>query len=439
MKKSMIRHWDVLLSSSFIILFIYALPISAVESSYQCTLTENIQDALINNPAIKARQEAIEAARYSKKQACANLLPRLSTSYEYTHVKEKDYLWPDFPVTTNENYQWKATLEQPVFNGFALINTVKLAGVGQDLAETEFEIEKLDLALKVKQTYFNILKTGQNLDVAAQAVKSIGAHVTVAHSFFEVGKIPAHDLLEAEVRYANAQEELIHAQNAVHIARATFNMLLARSLETPFTIADILTYKPLSDTYEVYLKQALNKRLELKAIDLSLQRTVLEEQIAKSAYYPEVSLRYDYIKEGDTPDVAGSDYHKKDYWEASAFLTWYFWEWGKTHYSVRQKQSRKKQLQHIRAMAADKIRLEIKEALLALERVEKKIPTTRKAVKLAEENLRIKQKRYQMQLTTSTEVLDAQTLLSEALNHYHNALYDHNLAKARLSRAVGDY
>ena len=44
-----------------------------------------------------------------------------------------------------------------------------------------------------------------------------------------------------------------------------------------------------------------------------------------------------------------------------------------------------------------------------------------------------------MQIITSTEVLDAQTLLSEAQSYYHNALYDHNLAKAKLSRALGDY
>ena len=418
--------------------FMFALPVSAAESSRKYTLAQSIQEAMANNPVIKVKQEAILAARYSIKQAYTNLLPTLSTSYEYTHESEKDYLW-GFPMSTKENYQWWATIEQHVFKGFALTNTVKFAGVGLELAQTELEIEKLNLALNVKQAYFIILKTDRNLNVATQTVESIGAHVTVAHSFFEVGKIPAHDLLEAEVRYANAQEKLIHAQNAVHLARATFNMLLARPLETPFIIADILMYEPLSDTNKTYLKQALNNRLELKAIDLSLKRAALEEKIAQSAYYPNISLRYDYIKEGDDPDVAGSDYHKEDYWEASASLTWFFWEWGKTHYIVKQKQSRKKQLQHTRAMVTDQISLEVKEVFLALKRGEKKIPTTRKAVKLAEENLRIKQERYRMQLTTSTEVLDAQTLLSEAQNHYHNALYDHNLAKAKLSRALSDY
>ncbi|MCD6298013.1 MAG: TolC family protein, partial [Deltaproteobacteria bacterium] len=69
----------------------------------------------------------------------------------------------------------------------------------------------------------------------------------------------------------------------------------------------------------------------------------------------------------------------------------------------------------------------------------KNIPTTSKAVEQAEENLRVSEERYKAQVTTSTEVLDAQTLLTEGRMNYYRALYDHNLAKARLRRAIGEY
>ena len=87
----------------------------------------------------------------------------------------------------------------------------------------------------------------------------------------------------------------------------------------------------------------------------------------------------------------------------------------------------------------DGIRLELKNAILNLEQAEKNIPTAKKAVEQAEENLRVSQERYKAQVTTSTEVLDAQTLLSQARTNYYSALYDHNLAKAALLRAVGEY
>jgi outer membrane protein len=85
------------------------------------------------------------------------------------------------------------------------------------------------------------------------------------------------------------------------------------------------------------------------------------------------------------------------------------------------------------------IRLEVKDAILGLETAEKNIPTTQKAVAQGEENLRVNEERYKAQVTTITDLLDAQTLLAQARANYYQALYDHNLAKARLERATGRY
>jgi outer membrane protein len=62
-----------------------------------------------------------------------------------------------------------------------------------------------------------------------------------------------------------------------------------------------------------------------------------------------------------------------------------------------------------------------------------------KAVEQGEENLRVSEERYKAQVTTITEVLDAQTLLTQARVNYYSALYSHNLAKARLRRGMGEY
>ena len=60
-----------------------------------------------------------------------------------------------------------------------------------------------------------------------------------------------------------------------------------------------------------------------------------------------------------------------------------------------------------------------------------------KAVGQAEENYRINQERYKEQVATSTEVLDALTLLDRAQVNYYTALSDFNIARARLQKATG--
>ncbi|HID30825.1 MAG TPA: TolC family protein, partial [Desulfobacterales bacterium] len=308
-----------------------------------------------------------------------------------------------------------------------------------DQSKIPVELEKLNLALRVKEAYFGILKADKALEVARKAVESLESHARVARSFYEVGMIPVNDLLKAEVELANAEHDLVKVQNASRLARSAFNVVLSRAINAPVEVEDILVYKPEPGNFQEYLEKALKNRPEIKLLDINILQADQQIRLAKSKNYPEIALTYDYIKEGDKPDVSGSSFHDAGRWEAMVGLSWTFWEWGKTHYAVKEKESLKKQLIQTKKALEDSIRLEIEDAVLALEEAAKNIPTTRKAVEQAEENLRVSEERYKVQVTTSTEVLDAQTLLTQARTNYYDALYDHNLAKAKLKRAMGEY
>lgn len=412
------------------------------------TLDGSIREAINNNWSIKAKKEDINRSIYVKDQAKAAFLPRLSTSYGYTRLSEINksapvtigpYTIPSQELNTRDNYQWKGTVTQPIFTGYALSSSYELAKLGINLAELELEFEKLDLGLRVKQAYFDILKADRAVDVAKKAVASLDSHVQVARNFYKVGMIPINDLLKAEVELANAQYNLVKAQNSSLLSRSAFNIVLAREINKPVEVEDILNYRPESGDFETYLNRALKNRPDIKAIDTSILQAEQAVRLAGSTSYPEVSLVYDYIKEGDHPDVSGSNFHEGDRWQSMAVLSWTFWEWGKTRSAVREKESLKIQLLQNRSALRDQISLEIKQAILSLSEAEKNIPTTEKAVEQAEENFRVSEERYKAQVTTSTEVLDAQTLLTQARTNFYNALYDHNLAKAKLHRAVGEY
>ena len=432
----------------FCFLAVFPDIVSAREEKEVYTLSKSIAEALENNWSIKAKKENMDEAVYVKKQAKADFFPKFSTTYGYTRldeVKTSDPVTfgaitiPGRTLNTRDNYQWKGTISQPLFTGFALVSSFELAKLGIESSEIEFELEKLDVALKVKEAYFDILGFDRARDVTEKAVESLASHVNVASSFYKVGMIPINDLLKAEVELAAAHQNLVKAQNASKLARFAFNVVLSRAINEPVEIEDILVYKPEEEDYEKYLSSALKNRPEINAFDVQILQTDQQIRLAKSKYYPEIALRYDYIREGDHPDVSGSELHDSSRWQTMGVLSWTFWEWNKTKNSVREQDSVKKQLILTRSAFVDRIRLEIKQAILELEVADKNIPTTKKAREQADENLRVSQERYKAQVTTSTEVLDAQTLLTEARVNYYRALYNHNLAKARLLRAIGEY
>ena len=195
----------------------------------------------------------------------------------------------------------------------------------------------------------------------------------------------------------------------------------------------------MGEQYDDAVSQALKQRPEIESIQFGLRQIDQQIIMARSKMYPDIGLQYRYIKEGDTYDVSGSQFQDADRWEISAVLSWTIWEWGKTRYSVSEKTSRRNELNHLKAAMEDAIRLEIKNALLKLEQTDKNVPKAVQSVEQGKENLRVSQERFIAQAATSTEVLDAQTLLTQAEFNYYRAIYDHNLAKAELKRALGTY
>jgi outer membrane protein TolC len=86
----------------------------------------------------------------------------------------------------------------------------------------------------------------------------------------------------------------------------------------------------------------------------------------------------------------------------------------------------------------DEIALEVKSAHLFVTEAEKRKAVAEVAVVNAEENLRIQEERYKEGMAISTEVLDAQTLLTRAKTDRQNAIYDLAEAQYRLVAARGE-
>ena len=420
---------------------------AAQDRSNYYTLDKAISQALENSYKLKARNERIEQATDIMKQARADFLPKLGTAYSYNRLSEppisrsSTLFGTNIPlvVGTEDNYRWTWFLRQPLFTGFALTSSYRLAELGIDQSQLESALEKLDLVLRVKEAYFNILGADKAVEVAETTVESLTQTVKVARSFFEVGMIPINDVLKAEVELASAEQSLVRGRNLAQTTRSNFNTVLVRPVNAPVEVEDILVYKPEEGQYDTLEKKAFDNRPEIKILDVNILQADQQIRLAKSKYYPEVSFTYQYISEGDEAAVKGSRYVDANHWEALVVANWTFWEWGKTYFAGREKESLKRQLTETKADVEDGIRLQVKQAVLDLDSSAKNIPTTQKGVDAGEENLRVNAERYKAQVSTITDLLDAQTLLARARLDYYRALYDHNLAKARLDRAVGSY
>jgi outer membrane protein len=415
------------------------------------TLEESIDIALKNSLTINAAREGTKSAEAQRKEAFTGFLPKFNTSYSYTRLNEAPFsrfqgLPPgplygmngmEIPAGTQDNYNWTIEARQPLFTGGGLIAGYQASKIGEEAAQIEEEAKKQDVVQEVKIAYYDILRTQRIQEAARQSVEMLSAHRNVAQNYFQVGMIPKNDLLHAEVELANGQQSLIKAQNAVEMAKARFNTVLKRKIFTPVNIEDILKYQPYEKSLENCWDVAVKNRPELKIATLKTAQAGKLVRAARSEYFPTVSLIANYGRFGDNPSVTGSNFKDAENWYVMGVASWNFWEWGRTKYRVDASRAKENQAADSLKEMNDQITLEIKYAYLILQEAENQITVSQKVIEQAEENFRIAEERFKERVATSTEVLDAQTLLTKAKSEYANALGNYNISYARLQRAMG--
>lgn len=412
----------------------------AQESKETLTLEESIKIALEKNLKVHSALEGVAGSEFRRKAAETDFFPKWRGEYFYSHLNEEaksSSSGRTASIGTRDNYTFNSILEQPLFSGGSIRANYRLEKLGVDVSRTDVETAKRDIVLQVREGYFSILRAERFLDVANQTVKQFAAQLEVTKAFFDVGIVAKNDVLQAEVRLANARQGLVRAENDLALAKASFNILLRREINASLNVVDILEYKPSPFRLAECLEEALRQRTEIRNAELKVEQAKESVKIARSGFFPTVSLSGTYSRFGDDPRVSGSKYKDPESWDIGGQMKWTFGDWGKVGYKVAESKVKVTQAEDSKVQLKEGITLEVKNGYLNMLVAEKNISVSEKSIEQAEENLRMNEERYKYQVATATDVLDAVTLLAQARVNYYGALSDFNVAKARLERAMG--
>lgn len=416
----------------------------AQQGAAPMTLEESMAIALRQNVAIQSAREGVLASEARRSEAFTGFLPKLSTSYNYTHNDPAPYINQPPPaaistltVGTQDNYTWSLDAKQALFTGGRVKANYDIQRLGVDASRKEELGAVQDIVLEVKRAYFTILKAKRLVGVAKQSVEQLTAQRDLAKNFYEVGLVPRNDYLQAEVRLADGVQSLIRAENGLELARSRFNTVLRRPIGAGADVVDILGYEPYEASFEECLQTAFENRPEIHIYSLRAEQAGKRVKVVESEFYPSVNLVGSYQRYGDTADLNGSPYKNPDSWIVAAVATWDLWEWGRTKYSRDASVSQERQARNALVQVKDQVSLEVQNAWLNVKEAEKLIAVTQKSIEQAEENYRINQERYREQVARTTDVLDALTLLTVARASWSNALSDYRIARAFLERSMG--
>ena len=401
------------------------------------SLGKSLQIAANNNLNIKKADEAVRYSEYGKKDAFTLFLPKVSSSASFTRLGQAstyEINSVSVQATKKNLYDVKVTLTQPVFTGGQIQYTYRSAE--KDINRSEHARETLiqNISFNVKQTYFSALQAEKNVSVACELKQQAQQHLSIAKKMFASGLVTKIDVLKTGVFLLESESTITQTENAVSLAKANLNYLLNRPLETKIVLDDILAMKKQHCPLSQWKTAALENRPELKEILSGLGMSEDSIEIARSNYFPQLYFMSNFQDEKGTQASLSK---WKPSWNVMLTCAIDVWNWRSTKYKIKQAQSIRSQMKNDYELLQKTIELEVEKAYLDLESASKRITTASKTIDEAAENLRMTDLLYQEGLSTTTDVLDAQTSLSKAKNDYHQALYDYQISYALLEKAAG--
>lgn len=372
------------------------------------------------------------------------------------------------------------SVSQPLLRDFGWDFTYLVVNVAErtaDAALYTFEAELADFVQQVIVAYYAVAGARAQVDVRREAMDLANRTTAENRARVDVGLAAPVAVLEAEADAKLREEELIRAENVLEVSRQRLAQLCfyrPASTFVPRTLEPV-EYEPPSQVQpdvEETLNAALVHRPEILASSQGVEARQLQERIAQNRLLPRLDLVGSYgvnnlSGRGQTfiseRDVGNCTFISEDVYqcrqtafvgsERKAYNRFFAGEFesysfgvqlevpldnaaAKSQHTRTRIEVNQAELNH-RQLLSD-VTLEARQAVADVLSGWKRIDASRVATDLAAENLRNQQKRYEVGMATTKDLLDFQQRLTSARAAQVQAHLDYAISVARWHRAQGN-
>jgi outer membrane protein len=402
------------------------------------TLEQAIAIAEQNAFAVRVQQTAVERSRQQVAEARAQLGPRVQVGGTYTRFTEAtttqfDPNQPPIVVQPIDTRQVTASLSLPIDISGNLSRLVRAAREQEQAQRQTLRATLSDTRLNVRQAYFNVLRAEGFLGVADQARLDAQARLEQARRLFEQDQIARVDVTRFETQVAQANADVIAAENNVRLVQNQFNFVLARPIESPVRLAPITSLPAIPVSPDHLVSVAQEQRPEVLSLQDTLEALESIRRAQRAGLQPSLSASLQHQRNLGTAGFGGRAQQTFGVLNLSIPV----FDSGLTRARVAQAQQDVEQVQINLEQLRLGISQEVRAALATLQTAAASLRNAEAQVALAEEVYRLAQIRQAAGVGTYIEVVDAETQLTLARNALVSARYDYLASYSQLQRAVG--
>jgi len=410
---------------------------SSVRAAEPWTLESALDYALAHNPDARIAQQRIAAAQAGLEQANSAFWPKLQVQSGYTRtdnpmlafgsiLNQRSYSsslnFNDVPDVDNFNARGIVTV--PLYAGGRNVAVRQAAKANTAAAKQDSAAVRNALGFEVSRTFLTVLKTREFIRATEAAVNSYEGNLTVANKRLDGGTLLRSDVLDVEVRLAQAREDLVRARNANTLTERALRNLLGIE-DGEFIVADT------APVVSVPHSEDFSQRPELAAARERENAAQAQVRGSKSGYQPRVSafgsLDYDYGW------VTGGD--GKSY-TAGVLLQWDLWDGFSTRSKAREAKANLESTREEQRKLRLALNFEAEQARLELKAADERLAVSSKTVEQAAESAKLTRNRFEQGLALSTQLIDSETALIAARVRRAETESDQRIAVAALRKAL---
>jgi outer membrane protein, heavy metal efflux system len=262
------------------------------------TLDQVIEEALRNNPQVRAMQAKWEAAQERPAQERTLPNPVLAVkggnsvdNFNFTRTQETR-------VGVEQTFPWFGKLD---LRG-------KVAEKDAAIVHHEHEAMELEVVASVKEAYFDLYAVQLSLSITHAEEDVLKEMETIAESKYATGAVSQQDVLKAQTETTMLQQQLLELEQQETTAKAKLNLLLNRPADAPLGLAvtpPVLDIEASAGSLFVLAEKA---RPEIQKAQMEIQRNETQRSLMKKEFFPDYRLGVEYgHMEGGYTDFSGSE------------------------------------------------------------------------------------------------------------------------------------
>jgi len=270
--------------------------LAAAQDARSVTFDEAVGIALRQNVGLLKAQNQVGLTYEEEKRAKAQFLPNLNLN------SRPNVNWGlGFDFTTGELVSERtefggitASTSIPLFTGFNNMASLEQARLDRQASTLRYSRQEQTVYFSVTQNFLQVLLEKERIKIREEDLTAQSRQLERIEEFTNVGTRPISDLYQQQATVANSELQLLETERALQLAEARLIGVLQLDPTEVYDFAapGIEALGLDVDTYDLdaMLAAALDRRMDLQALDTDIMASEQQQRIAKSSRFPSVTL-----------------------------------------------------------------------------------------------------------------------------------------------------